>query len=103
MGTLCFPFLNEKDICRESGDKAILLFLSSSVHQGHSSLHVSQRAAQKCGHSFTFLPSSLLLRVWQEHSCGDETVGEKKGWVGGLKVLFLDFGVWRKLICCAII
>lgn len=101
MGILCFPFLNERDICQEFGDKVIFF---SSVHQGHSSLHVSQRAAQKCGHSFTFLPSSLLLRVWQELSCGDETVGEKKGggW-GALKVLFLDFGVWRKLICCAII
>lgn len=64
-------------------------FSSSSVHQGHSNLHVSQHAAQKCGHSFTFLPSSLLLWVWQEQSCGDETVGEKKGVGGGFKGPFL--------------
>lgn len=72
-GNIVFSFLEWKEHLSGIWWQSDFFFSSSSVHQGHSSLHVSQRAAQKCGHSFTFLPSSLLLRVWQEHSCGDET------------------------------
>lgn len=91
-GNIVFPLIL---VCKEhlSG----VFFSLSQVHQGQSSLPVSQCATQKCGHSFTFpayfappvgLAPALL---WRWNSM------ENQGWVGEFKGPLLRFWTWEEV------
>lgn len=93
MGILCFPSIL---VCK-GHFLGVFFFFFLRVHQGHSSLPVSQCATQKCGHSFTFpaffAPSVVLAPalLWRWNST------ESQGWVGEFKGPLLCFWTWEEV------